>query len=76
MQVNVPCNVMDLLNVMEVISEFFYFVIQILIRCSEMERLGIGLGHLRDIRVQCGVAAWILMLYVPLLVLRTSLRMN
>lgn len=56
-------------------SDFNLCGFQILIQCSEMERLGIGLGHLKDIRVRCGVAAWTLMHYVLLLVLPTSLRM-
>lgn len=50
-------------------------VIQILLPCSEMERLEIGLGPLKDTRVRCGVAAWIPMLYVLHLVPQILVRM-
>ena len=49
--------------------------VQILVLCSEMERLEIGLEHLRDIKVQFGVAVWILMLCVLQLLRLISQRM-
>ena len=54
----------------------FIYDVQILAPCLEMERLEIGLEHLKDTRVQYGVAAWIRMLYVLHLAQRTSLRMH
>lgn len=54
----------------------FIYDVQILAPCLEMERLEIGLEHLKGTRVQYGVAAWIQMLYVLLLAQRTSLRMH
>jgi len=61
-----------------VISHFriiLSFEIQILVQCWEMGRLVIGLEHLRGTRVQCGVAAWTLVLCVQHLALLIFLRM-
>ena len=54
----------------------FIYDVQILAPCLEMERLEIGLEHLKGTRAQCGVAAWIRMLYALHLAQRTSLRMH
>lgn len=53
----------------------FFLGVQILVLCSEMERLGTGLEHLKGTKVLCGVAAWILMPYVLQLLLLISQRM-
>lgn len=54
----------------------FLLGVQILVLCSEMERLEIGLEHLKGTKVLCGVAAWIPVPYVPQLLLLISQRMS
>lgn len=54
----------------------FLLGFQIRVLCSEMERLEIGLEHLKGTKVLCGVAAWIPVPYVPQLLLLISQRMS
>ena len=54
----------------------FLLGFQIRVLCSEMERLEIGLEHLKGTKVLCGVAAWIPVPYVLQLLLLISQRMS
>lgn len=64
-----------LLHIVHMLNlEVFLLWVQILVPCLEMESLVIGLGRLKGIRVRCGVAVWILVLYGQLLVLLILLR--